>query len=481
MLAQAAVKGKLDARADASKHQGDFRKIVEGVNNTLDAIIHPLNVSAEYMDRIAKGDIPPRISDDYQGDFNEIKNNLNQCIDSINLLISDADGLAQAAIVGNVKKRADITKHNGDYRKIIQGFNNTLDIVLAPIEEAVSILEQMAQGNLSRLMQGDFKGDHAVLKQSLNGTLISINELLNQVTDTVDQVLTGSGQVAEASQNLSGGASEQAAAIEQMSSSMMEIASQTKQNADNAMNANKLADDSQKSSERGFNEMQQLQAAMTDINESSKSIAKIIKVIDEIAFQTNLLALNAAVEAARAGVHGQGFAVVAEEVRNLARRSAEAAKETADLIEGSIKKVSIGNTLSEKTAGVLNDIREQSTIVAGIIRQIAIASNEQAEGINQIEIGFSQIDKVTQHNTAGAEQSASAAEQLASQAKMLTEMLNNFELLNLGNNKQLHPTINKKSLKTKDKQLKHANSSRHHNEYDNLDKSEALAIDFFED
>ncbi len=306
----------------------------------------------------------------------------------------------------------------------------------------------MAKGDLSQLMDGEFRGDHAVLKEALNGTIESINELLSQVSETVYQVLTGSSQVADTSQHLSSGAGEQAAAIEQMSSSMMEIASQTKQNAENAANANKLADNSLKSSERGYSEMQQLQVAMHDINESSKSIAKIIKVIDEIAFQTNLLALNAAVEAARAGVHGQGFAVVAEEVRNLARRSADAAKETADLIEGSIKKVEVGNSLSEQTAKVLNEIREQSVIVAGIIRQIAEASNEQATGINQIEIGFSQIDRITQQNTAGAEESASAAEQLAGQAKMLEEMLSTFELINAGTSHAIASPKSRKALKS---------------------------------
>lgn len=446
-LSESALSGKLDTRADATKHKGDFRKIIQGVNDTLDAIIHPLNVSAEYMDRIAKGDIPVRITEEYRGDFNEIKNNLNLCIDSINLLINDADNLARAAINGDTKKRADIGRHNGDYKKIIIGFNNTLDAITAPIEETVTILEQMAQGNFSNLMEGDFAGDHAILKQALNSSLISINELLNQVNNTVDRVMHGSAQVAEFSQNLSSGSTEQAASIEEMSASMMEIATQTKQNADNAINANKLADSSQKSSERGHSEMEQLQAAMIEINESSKNIAKIIKVIDEIAFQTNLLALNAAVEAARAGVHGQGFAVVAEEVRNLAARSAQAAKETAELIEGSIKTVENGTHLSEKTATVLDEIRVQSTNVADLIKEIAVASNEQATGIKQMEIGFSQVDSITQRNTAGAEQSAVAADELAEQAQLLRKMLNSFVLMNYGTaNNIFSQNIQRKAL-----------------------------------
>ncbi len=426
-----AIEGRLDTRIDQNNHSGDYRKIISGINNTLDAIIKPLNVSAEYMDRIAKGDIPPQITEIYKGDFSEIKNNLNQCIRAITLLVEDADFLSNAAIEGKLSIRADESKHNGDFKKIISGFNQTLDAAIAPTKEAVNVLKAMAQGDLTMLMEGDFKGDHAVLKQSINSSLFSINELLNQVTETVQKVLVGSSQVEQASQTLNDSSSEQAASIEQMSSSMIEIASQTKQNADNANNASKLAENSLIASEKGYEEMQQLTNAMNDINQSSKNIAKIIKVIDEIAFQTNLLALNAAVEAARAGVHGQGFAVVADEVRNLAARSAEAAKETAELIEGSIMKVDIGSNLSQKTANVLNEIKDQARKVAGLIREIAIASNEQAEGISEVEFGFTQIDKITQKNNVGAEQSALTAEELANQARLLSDMLDNFELLDM--------------------------------------------------
>lgn len=427
-LAKSAVDGRLDARADVSKHQGDFRKIIEGVNNTLDAIIHPLNVSAEYMDRIAKGDIPPLIIDNYHGDFNEIKNNLNQCITAINSLVQDSKMLSSAAIEGHLDTRADEYKHNGEFRKIIQGLNETLEAAVAPTREAVNVLQAMAAGDLTLMMDGDFKGDHAILKDALNNTIDSINTILSEVSEVLMKVTENSKELSSTSNKLSEAASEQAASIEQMSSALTEIGSQVQTNAFNANQAKELAAKSREFGAKGNEEMQQLNVAMNDINESSKNIAKIIKVIDEIAFQTNLLALNAAVEAARAGVHGQGFAVVAEEVRNLAARSATAAKETADLIEGSIKTVDRGSNLSEKTAGVLAEIQAQSSKVADLITEIANASIEQSEGLAQLQLGFHQIDKITQQNTAGAEKTAESSLEMKHDSEVLSSMLSKFAL-----------------------------------------------------
>ena len=293
-------------------------------------------------------------------------------------------------------------------------------------------LQSELVANLQRLAQGDL--DFAITphdgQDMIRGALRKLgddlNEILSRVGMTGDQIAAGSVQVSDSSQSLSQGATQQASSLEEISASMHQLASQTKLNAENATQANQLALQARSGADSGNEQMQQMVAAMGEINTASQSIAKIIKVIDEIAFQTNLLALNAAVEAARAGVHGKGFAVVAEEVRNLAARSARAAKETAELIEGSVQKTRNGSQIADRTAKALADIVAEVTKVTDLVAEIAAASNEQAQGISQVNQGIAQIDQVTQQNTANAEQSAAAAEELSSQAAQFKHMLAHF-------------------------------------------------------
>ncbi len=256
-----------------------------------------------------------------------------------------------------------------------------------------------------------------------------INRIIAGLTEGAEQVASASGQVSAASQSLAEGATEQAAGLEETSSSLEEMSSMTKQNADNAQQANTLAAEAQQAAATGSESMSRMNAAIVEIQKSSDETAKIIKVIDEIAFQTNLLALNAAVEAARAGEAGKGFAVVAEEVRNLAMRSAEAAKNTARMIEESVKNSKNGVDIATEVSKVLEEIVQSVGKTTNLVGEIAAASQEQAKGIDQVNTAVAQMDKVTQQNAANAEESASASEELSAQADSMKEVVSQLVAL----------------------------------------------------
>ena len=405
--------------------------------------------------------------------FKNINDNLIKSVQAIQLLIDDASLMTKAAVEGNLDHRVDASKHGGSFAMIAEGLNHTLDAVIQPVAEALAVLKEMANGNLQVTMDGDYNGGHAEIKlalnetienmrnyvneisevlsqigngnlnlsitsdykgdfveikNSLNNIIISLNQLMGGISESADQVATGSKQVSDSSQTLSQGSTEQASAIEELTASITEIASQTKLNAVNANQASELAGHVKDNAKQGNDHMQDMLASMTEINNSSSNISKIIKVIDDIAFQTNILALNAAVEAARAGQHGKGFAVVAEEVRSLAARSAQAAKETTDLIKGSIDKVQAGTRTANETALALAEIVSGIGQAANLIGGIAEASNEQASGITLINKGIEQVSDVIQNNSATAEESAAASEELSSQAEILKEMVERFKL-----------------------------------------------------
>ncbi|MEN0067987.1 MAG: methyl-accepting chemotaxis protein, partial [Myxococcota bacterium] len=341
---------------------------------------------------------------------------------------AEVEEMYKACQEGRLDHRGDLNSLSDVYAPMMKSINEIVAAVCAPIFEIRGQLSRVAKGDLTAYVTGDYQGDHAALKLALNDTLDSLNDILWQVRGASDQIGTGSDEVASSSQALSDDASRQAASVEEISASITEMTEQTGQNAENATSANRLATDAGELAVTGDAQMRAMVEAMAEIDESSGNISKIIKVIDEIAFQTNLLALNAAVEAARAGVHGKGFAVVAEEVRNLAARSANAAKETTALIEGSIASVKRGSTIATETAAALTKIVDSVRQVNDLIGEIASASNEQAQGISQVNLGLKQIDQVTQQNTVRAEESATAAEELSNQSDKLRQLLSRFEL-----------------------------------------------------
>jgi methyl-accepting chemotaxis protein len=360
LLASAAVEGKLATRANASAHLGDFRRVIQGVNETLDAVIGPLQVSARYVEQISKGELPPRITDEYKGDFNLIKINLNRLIDAMNDITKAAEEIANGDLTVELKERS-------------------------PEDKLMHALTAMVAG----------------------------------LTRTVGEVRTIAGEVASATQSISSasvqvskGASSQAAAAEEASSSMEEMVSNIKQNADNAQQTDKIANKSAKDAQESGKSVLEAVAAM-------KEIASKISIIEEIARQTNLLALNAAIEAARAGEHGKGFAVVAAEVRKLAERSQKAAGEINQL---SGKTLTVSETSGEMLSKLVPDIQR----TAELVQEISAASKEQDTGAEQINKALQQLEQVIQQNASAAEEMASTTEELTGQSEQLVSALGFF-------------------------------------------------------
>jgi methyl-accepting chemotaxis protein len=394
-------------------------------------------------------------TEQFQGEFKKIIVTFEGSFGVMGKYIKELIKIMQAMSVGDLHMAVD-SVYEGQLKTLADAVNLTTQRLSTVVGEITEALTSISEGNLNIDDVRPFRNDFSANSTAINKILSSLNEVLGNINQTAEQVAAGSSQVSAGSQSLSQGTSEQASSVEELTSSITEIAMQVRDNAANAVKAKEISENVRTEAKNGDEQMKLMLGSMSEINEGSSNISKIIKVIDDIAFQTNILALNAAVEAARAGQAGKGFAVVAEEVRNLAARSANAANETTTLIEGNIKKVEVGTKIANETASKLGEIVSGIEKSAALISSIAVASNQQATGIAQIDTGIEQVSTVVQTNSSTSEESAAASEELSGQADMLKQMVGRFHLRSQGNYEATRP-VEKSHEPTSD--AKHAKIS----------------------
>jgi len=427
-LAQAAVDGRLEARADATRHGGDFRRIVEGVNGALDAVLGPVAAAAGALDRLSHGEIPDRVEGAYPGDFARIQQSLERANAAIRALVRDVDALARAGVEGNLAARADTARHQGDYRSVVEGMNRTLDAVTAPVEATLRGLEALAGRDLSTRVDGRFSGDHARLARAVNETGTALGQSIAQVAEAAHQVSNASGEIAATAQAVANNATQQAHAVADAAARLGEMSGSAKESATRAEQAAALATRAERTAREGASLAAEMDGAMQRVRSSAEGTAVILKDMTDIAFQTNLLALNAAVEAARAGEAGRGFAVVAEEVRSLALRSKDAAHRTEKLVKDSVAEAESGRAagarVTERLGEIASGVREVVTAIDGL-RDAARGQAHRVEGVAQ---AVGEVERLTQQNAASAEETSATVAELSGQAEELSSMVASFRL-----------------------------------------------------
>ena len=419
--------GLISYRMDATRFYGAYGELVSKVNDLVASHIAVKMRVIDVVKAYAVGDLAQDM-EDLPGEKAQITAAIRGVKASLQSVNAEIKRLVDAAVVGDFHERGAVEKYSHDFRIMVEGLNRLMEVSETGLNEVVRVLGALAKGDLTEKISNQYEGTFGVLKDDSNLTVAKLTEIVGQIRESTDAINTASKEIAQGNSDLSSRTEEQASSLEETASSMEELTSTVKQNAENAKQANQLAIGASEVAVKGGAVVSQVVTTMGSINESSKKIADIISVIDGIAFQTNILALNAAVEAARAGEQGRGFAVVATEVRNLAQRSAAAAKEIKELIGDSVEKVGAGTKLVDQAGKTMEEVVSSIKRVTDIMAEITAASQEQSAGIEQVNQAITQMDEVTQQNAALVEEAAAAAESLEEQAQVLAQSVAVFRL-----------------------------------------------------
>jgi methyl-accepting chemotaxis protein len=415
-------KGNVIGAIELVTNQTEVKQAMRRAKKIADFQAHETSKLTEGLGKFARGDLDFKLevaegdsdTSDARKTFETITTAVAQTVDAVKHLTADMNILSKAAVEGKLATRADASKHQGDFQKIVQGVDETLDAVIGPLKVAAKYVEDISKGNIPDKISDSYNGDFNEIKNNINTLIEKLTDVVSNIKMAADNVASGSQELSSSAQQMSQGATEQAASAEEVSSSMEQMVSNIRQNADNAQQTEKIALKAAQDAKDGGK-------AVVETVQAMKEIATRISIIEEIARQTNLLALNAAIEAARAGEHGKGFAVVAAEVRKLAERSQVAAGEINKLSASSVE-------VAEKAGEMLGRIVPDIQKTAELVSEINAASNEQNAGSEQINKAIQQLDKVIQQNASSTEQMASTSEELSSQSEQLMEVLEFFRI-----------------------------------------------------
>jgi len=425
----AANRGDFSVKMDLTGKAGYTKDLSELLNNLSNVTETGLNDVTRVAQALAAGDLSQKITKEYPGVFGQTRAGVNSTVDSLMKIVAEIQQIVEAAAVrGDFSVKMDLAGKQGYTKTLSELLIQLSDVTETGLKDITRVANALAVGDLTQTITKDYPGLFDQTKQGVNGTVENLKKLVGEIKEAVDSINTASKEIASGNQDLSQRTEEQASSLEETASSMEELTSTVKQNAENAKQANQLAIGASDVAGKGGAVVNQVVGTMSSINESSRKIVDIISVIDGIAFQTNILALNAAVEAARAGEQGRGFAVVAAEVRNLAQRSAAAAKEIKTLIGDSVEKVENGSRLVGEAGQTMEEIVTSIKRVTDIMAEISAASLEQSSGIEQVNQAITQMDEVTQQNAALVEEAAAAAESLEEQAQNLSQSVSVFKL-----------------------------------------------------